>query len=147
MMSDLERQRGEKTEGLAFAQKARTLFEHLIAENPKNASYRRNLSKSYNNLGRLQAQVGEFVEALHSFQRAIDLFESLHELNPQDSYDLACDIALCLPLIDARNRSHSTSQEPSKMDQLRHRLYGDRAIRGASTGRQGGLRQPSELPE
>ena len=80
-------------------QKATRVFEHLVAENPPNASYRRDLAHSYNTLGRLQTQGADSTIALRSFQRAIDLFESLHELNANDSYNLACNIALCIPLI------------------------------------------------
>ena len=97
MIGDLERKHGDRNEALAATQKAYKIFEHLLAENPQQASYRRNLSQSFNNLGRLQAQTGDSAIALRSFQRAIDLYESLHELSAKDSYNLACNIALCIP--------------------------------------------------
>jgi eukaryotic-like serine/threonine-protein kinase len=128
MISDLERRRGEREEAFAIAQKARTLFERLVAENPRNVTYRRDLTKSYNNLGRLQVQAGEPAEALWSFQHAVDLFESLHELDPHDSYNLACNVALCIPLIGVKKGLQGASQELSKGDRLRRQLYGDRAI-------------------
>jgi tetratricopeptide (TPR) repeat protein len=128
LMTDVERQRGENAEALAFAQKARVVFEQLITENPHTISYQRDLAKTYNNLGRLLAQVGKPEDALGSFQRAIDRIESLPRPDPRDSYNLACNAALCIPLIGVKNGSQGTSQAPSKGDLLRRKLYGDRAI-------------------
>ena len=145
MLSDLERQRGERVEALAFAKNARTLFERLVAENPKNADYRRDLTKSHNNLGRLYVQAGDLVEALRSFQHAVDLFESLHELDPQDSYNLACNVALCIPLVGVKQGAQGTAQELSKGDQLRRQLYGDRAIEALRRAADGGFLNPQSL--
>ena len=75
MISNLERQQGEKADALAFARKTRTHFERLVAENSKDNVYRRELIKSCNSLGRSLVQVGEMVEAVRSFQHAIDLAE------------------------------------------------------------------------
>jgi tetratricopeptide (TPR) repeat protein len=147
MMTDLERQRGERAEALAFAQKARSLFKHLVTKNPKNANYQRELAKSHNNLGRLQAQAGEPTEALQSFQHAVDLFESLHELDPQDSYNLACTVALSIPMIGVKKESQGTSQELSKGDQLRRQLYGDRAIEALRRAAKGGFLNPQTFQE
>lgn len=128
MISDLQRNQGDKDEGLALAHKARAIFERLIAENPENPAYRRDLAHSYNILGRLQAQAADPTIALRSFQRAIDLLESFHELNANDSYHLACNIALCIPLITRKNAFQGIAPQPSKGDRLRCQLYGDRAI-------------------
>ena len=147
MLSNLERQRGERAEALAFAQKARSLFERLVTENQKNNDYRRDLGKSYNNLGRLQIQAGDLVEALRSFQHAVDLFESLNELDPQDSFNLACNAALCIPLIGLKKGLQGTSQELSKADQRRRQLYGDRAIEALRRAADGGFLNPQIFHE
>ena len=139
MLSNLERQRGERTEAIALAQNARSLFERLVTESPKNSDYRRDLTKSHNNLGRLQAQAGDPVEALRSFQRAVDLFESLHKLDPQDNYNLACNVALCIPLIGMKKGSQGAPQELSKADQVRRQLYGERAIEALRRAADGGF--------
>ena len=81
-------------------------------------------------------------EALRSFQHAVDLFESLHELDPQDSYNLACNIALCIPLIGVKKGLQGTPQELSKGDQLRRQLYGDRAIEALRRAADGGFLNP-----
>ena len=92
-MSDLHRRRREPAEALAFAQKARTLLERLVAEHPKDVDSRIDLSKSHNNIGRLLQQTREPAEALRSFQRTVDLFESLPHLDPRNNYNLACNLA------------------------------------------------------
>jgi eukaryotic-like serine/threonine-protein kinase len=138
-MSELEGQRREKVEALTFAQKGRSQFEHLVAENPQDISYRRDLIKSYNNLGRLLAQAGEAAEALRTFQRSVDLVESLTYLDPQDSYQLACSTALCIPLIGVKKGPQNVPRELSKSDQLRRKLYGERAIQALRRSADGGF--------
>ena len=71
-MSELHRYRREPADAIAFAQKAKTLLEKLIALQPDDASFRIDLANSQNILGRLFQQTGEPVEARRSFQRAID---------------------------------------------------------------------------
>jgi eukaryotic-like serine/threonine-protein kinase len=130
MMSDLHRRRLEPAESLAFAEKARPLLERLVAEHPEDTISRIDLSKSYNNIARMRQQSGEPAEALRSFRRAIDLLEGLPELDARNSYNLACNLALCIPLIGTKEGLHDV-QDPedlTKGDQLRRRLYGDRAI-------------------
>jgi eukaryotic-like serine/threonine-protein kinase len=130
MMSDLHRRRREPTESLAFAEKARPLLERLVAEHLKDTISRIDLSKSYNNIARMRQQSGQPAEALRSLRRAIDLLEGLPELDARNSYSLACNLALCIPLIGAKEGSQGV-QDPevlTKDEQLRRRLYGDRAI-------------------
>ncbi len=118
MMSDLHRRRLEPAESLAFAEKARPLLERLIAEHPKDTISRIDLSKSYNNIARMRQQSGQPAEALRSFRRAIDLLEGLPELDVRNSYNLACNLALCIPLIGASEGSQGV-QDPEDPDQGR----------------------------
>ena len=104
MMSDLHRRRREPAESLAFAEKARALLDRLVAEHPKDIYSRIDLAKAHNNIGRVHQQSGDPVEALRSFQRAVDLYESLPELDPRNSYNLACNVALVHPLDRRRER-------------------------------------------
>jgi eukaryotic-like serine/threonine-protein kinase len=145
--SDLERKQGNQTEALAWAEKARKLFDRLVAENPENASYRRGLAQSYNNLGRLQSQAAEIAAPLRSFQRAVDLYESLPELDAHDSYNLACNIALCISLLTRKNTAQSGPQELTKGDRLRCQIYGDRAIESLRRSFKGGFLTPQILED
>jgi eukaryotic-like serine/threonine-protein kinase len=130
MMSDVHRRRLESAEALEFAQKAQALLKRLVAEHPEDLYSRIDLAKSHNNIGRLLQEMGEPVEALQSFQHAVDLYESIPNLDPRNSYNLACNIALCIPLIGARNGSANVVDvaKLTKGDQLRRQRYGDRAV-------------------
>ena len=119
-MSELHRYRREPADAIAFAQKAKTLLERLIALQPGDTSFRIDLAKSHNALGRLFQQTGEPVEALRSFQRAVDLYESIPELDARNSYSLACNVTLSIPLIGAKSRRRRVDfSKLSKGDQLR----------------------------
>jgi tetratricopeptide (TPR) repeat protein len=144
-MGDLERQRGEIAQALTYAQKARPLFERLVSEHPNDIDFRLHLAKSHNNIGRLLKQVGKPAQALSSFQHAIDLYESLLELDPRNSYNLACNVALCIPLIGSNEGppgSGGASRELNKGDLLRRQLYGDRAIEALRRAARGGFLDP-----
>ena len=141
MMSDLHRRRREPAESLAFARKARDMLERLVARHPKDAISQIDLAKAHNNIGRGLQQAGDPVEALRSFQRAVDLYESLPEIDPRNYYNLACNVALCIPLIGARPGS-SEAVDPeslSKGDRFRRQKYGDRAMELLRRAVRGGL--------
>src|SRR6185312_5675798 len=105
LIGDLHRRRLEPAESVAFAEKARTLLERLIAEHPEDTPSRIDLSKSYSTIGRVRQQSGEPTEALRSFLRAIDLLEGLSELDARNRYSLACDLAMCITLMGAKEGS------------------------------------------
>ena len=130
LMSDLHRGRREPAEALAFAQKAQALLGRQAQLHPENVNLRLDLAESQNNLGRMLQQTGEPVDALRSFQRAIDIYESIPELDPRDSYHLACNIALSIRLIGVKNGSEDTValSKLSKADLLRRERYSERAI-------------------
>jgi serine/threonine protein kinase/tetratricopeptide (TPR) repeat protein len=130
MISDLHRRRREPAESLAFARKARAMLDRLVSEHPKDVYSRIDLAKANNNIGRVHQQSGDPVEALRSFQRAVDLYESLPELDPRNSYNLACNVALCIPLIGAKDGTPDTldADKQSKGDRFRREKYGDRAV-------------------
>ena len=130
MLSELHRRRREPAESLSVAQKARTMLEHLVAEHPEDTISRIDLAKSFNNVGRGLREMGEPLEALRSFQRAVDLYESMLQLDPRNTYNLACNVALCIPLIGVKNGSQARVEtlRLSKDDQLRRQRYGNRAV-------------------
>jgi eukaryotic-like serine/threonine-protein kinase len=130
MKSDLHRRRLEPADSLAWAEKGRSLLERLVAEHPEEAEPRTDLAKSYNNMARVHQQSGETAEALRAYQRAVDLYESLPELDPRNAYNLACNLALAIPLIGAKPGS-SGELDPEAVspgDRVRRQVYGDRAI-------------------
>ena len=130
-MSDLLRQRSENAEALVFARKANTLFKSLMTQDPNNANCVLGLAQSHNLIGRLLKEDGQFLEAIRSFGRAVDLYESLPQIDASNSLNLACSLALCIPLIgmsDGLPGSSGSPQELSGVDRQRRKIYGDRAI-------------------
>jgi tetratricopeptide (TPR) repeat protein len=128
MLSDLHRRRREPAESLELARKAQTILGKLVAEHPDDSITRIDLARAYNNIGRGLQETGELPEALRSFQRAVDLYESLPQLDPRNTYNLVSNVALCIPLIGAKNGAPLEMLKLSKADQLRRQRYGDRAI-------------------
>jgi serine/threonine protein kinase len=147
MMSDLHQHRREPVEALAFARKARGLLDRLVAEHPEDTFSKIDLSKSYNNIGRGLQQADENVEALRSFQLAFDLLESIPNLDPRNNYNLACNVALCIPLIGAKNGSQGILDAESlgKGDRFRRQKYGDRAMEALRRAIRGGFVNPEIL--
>lgn len=92
--------------------------------------------------------MGEPVQALQMLQHAIDLYESVSDLDPRNSYNLACNVALCIPLIGVKNGSADVVDiaKLSKSDQLRRQRYGARAVEVLHRAMSGGTINP-EIPE
>ena len=130
LLGDHQREQGEITQGAYVAHNAQTLFEQLVAEYPKNPSFALELARSHNIIGRLLERGGNRAEALRSLTRAIDQLDSLVNLDPKNNYNLACNIALCISLIDGK--------ETKKTDQLRKQIYFDRAITALRRAMKGG---------
>jgi tetratricopeptide (TPR) repeat protein len=140
MQSDLHRRRLEPSDSLAFAEKARELLERLVSANPGDIESHVELAKSYNNIGRVHQQSGETSQALRSFQRAIDLCESF-DLDSRGTYNLACNLALCIPLIGAREGSQGVNDPDGlpKNHQVRREIYGARAVEALRKAVRGGF--------
>jgi serine/threonine protein kinase len=141
MMCELHHRRREPAEALPFAQKAQNLLERLVAEHPEDVYSRIDLAKSYNNLGRLLQETGQAVNALQMFQHAVDRYESVPDLDPRNSYNLACNLALCIPLFGTTNGLASAVDVASldKKDRLRRERYGDRALEVLQNAMRGGF--------
>jgi hypothetical protein len=131
-------EKGETAEALALAGKAQTLFDRLAAQHPENTKFSLDLAKSHTNIGRLLKRTDDPAGALRSFQHATDLLDSLPDLDPPSRYNLACNMALCVSLIDS-NGAGNPANDPSKTDQLRRRIYSERAITALRAANRGGF--------
>ncbi len=146
-MSDLHRRRREPAEALAFAEKARMQLERLVSQHPEDLDSRVDLARSCNHIGRGLQQARDSAEALRAFQRAVDLYESLPQLDPRHNYELACNLALCIPLIGAPNGTEGILDAAglSKDDQARRHRYGDRALEVLRRATRGDFLNPELL--
>ncbi len=130
MLSELHRRRREPVESLAIGQKARTWLERLVAEHPKDIDSRVDLAKAHSNIARCFQQMSDPVEALRSFQAPFNSYESLPQFDPRNCYGLACNFALCIPLIGAKPGSKGAYDLDvlTRDDRFRRQKYGDRAV-------------------
>jgi serine/threonine-protein kinase len=106
----LKRDQGHAAEALPFHQQALAIQEKLVRENPGVVSYQATLANLHRSLGRLQAQTGQNAEALQGFRQAQALDEPYAATSPLSCYNLACDLALCISIVDANERPRIADQ-------------------------------------
>ena len=123
MMSDLHRRRREPAESLAFAEKARALLERLVAEHPEDIYSRIDLAKATTTSAGCTSSRASRPRPCDRSSAPSTCYESLPELDPRNSYNLACNLALCIPLIGAENGTQGTldAEKLSKGDRFRRR--------------------------
>jgi serine/threonine-protein kinase len=95
----LKRVLGRAEEAAAAYEQARAIQEELVRSHRGITFYRDNLAYIYRGLGRLQAQTGRVAEARRSFAAARAIDEERADTLPLSRYNLACDLALTIPLI------------------------------------------------
>ena len=69
------------------------------------------------------------------------MLEGLPDLDARNSYNLACNLALCIPLIGAKEGTQGVDDPESltQGERVRRRLYGDRAIEVLRRATRGGF--------
>ena len=82
-MGDITRDIGTKPEALAHYERARALWEGLVAAEPGNAEYQYGLARAFRLIGGLQGvELGRPVEAKAALDRSLAVLESLHRADP-----------------------------------------------------------------
>ncbi|WP_165231900.1 protein kinase domain-containing protein [Aquisphaera insulae] len=132
LLTRLQNRKGEIAQALVHANQARSVLEALAARNREERMFSIDLSRCHNFIGRLLRQEGKYPEALASFQHAVDVLESLTPLDAANGYQLAVNLALCVPLfgVPEGGNAEILDDDPklSPADRLRRKLYGDRAL-------------------
>jgi tetratricopeptide (TPR) repeat protein len=77
-------EKGDSVGALEDRRRALAIRERLVAAEPNDAHYRRQLGFSHHNLALSLMAVADLQGALQQFRRALDIFESLHAADPQD---------------------------------------------------------------
>jgi serine/threonine-protein kinase len=103
MLSDLYRYADRRQEGLAAAERAREMLLELTAEHPDVDDYLFHLAKAHSNIGRLTLAQDRVADALKSFMDAAAALERITLPPVNGNYNLACYLALCVPLINGEN--------------------------------------------
>jgi serine/threonine-protein kinase len=109
MLSDLHRYSDQPSESLEDAAQARDMLLDLTTKYPEVDDYHYHLAKSYSNIGRLLQVRGQPEQALQAYQNAASQLEQIKLTSMSGRYNLACYLALCIPLVDSEN---SESAEP-----------------------------------
>jgi len=100
-LSDALVKLGRDDEALEVAHRAKELLERLVAQYPNVSAHRFALSKSENVIARIHERRGQRDEALTHYLRCLEQLEAISNPTGFDLYNLACNRALCLPLLDA----------------------------------------------
>jgi len=88
-IAELEQENGSGDAALVAHETARDLTAQLVAEEPRNRSYRRNLGICWNNLARALAARGRVDEAFQAYDEALRTQSQLADENDDDSQYLS----------------------------------------------------------
>ena len=146
-MSRLLNMQDETKEALGWSECARVVLEQLVAQFPKKAAYKIDLSRCYSFLGRLHQHEENFADALTFFQQAVDVLESCSKLDAEDRYQLAVNLSRCLSLVGASSET-GLPEDDAKLapgERLRRKLYGNRAVAILGQAVKEGLTNPERI--
>ncbi len=100
-LARLDRDEGQTDLAAGHIAAAREVLEALLAEDPRDVAHRVALSQSWNITGRVARDRGRRPEARLAFDQAAGLLADLAGESPNYLYNIACNLALALPMGDA----------------------------------------------
>ncbi len=89
---------GQSSEALPLARRALAIQEGLARDQPRSVSQISTLANVLRGVGRAEAAAGRPDEAGRAFERAVEIERSLAETYPSTRYNLACSLALLIPV-------------------------------------------------
>jgi serine/threonine-protein kinase len=95
---------GQTAEALPMLRRALELIEAIVRDQPEAVSHKSNLSDTLRGVGRAEAAAGHAVEARAAFERASQIDLSLAATYPSMRYNLACSLALMIPVSEPDRR-------------------------------------------
>ena len=87
-----------------MTRRALEIQEALVRDRPETVHYRSTLAAVLRSVGRAEAAAGHPAEALAAFERAGEIDRPLAETYPTIHYNLACDLALMIPVAEPGRR-------------------------------------------
>jgi hypothetical protein len=126
---------GRPAEGMSAYRDAIEHTRRSVVEAPRLGNPRRLLGRHYLDLAGAHRALGRPAEAAATLLEHRDLFDG----DPNELYNLACGLALCIPAV-ARGRA-----EPSPEQQAERERYGDRAMEALRQAVAAGFRDASHM--
>jgi serine/threonine-protein kinase len=118
----LKRDVGRPREALGYYRKAHEVLKPLARDHPEVYYYQTTLAYNCRGLARVSAQLGRAEEALRWLDQAAAIDQRYAETHPLARYDLACDLALGVPLVGQAGGGRDDEAEARRQEQS------DRAI-------------------
>jgi serine/threonine-protein kinase len=98
-------QAGQAAEALLMLRRALEIQERIARDQPRITSYQQSaLASSLRGVGRAEAAAGHPAEARAAFERASTIDRALADTYPVTRYNLACSLALMIPVSDPDRR-------------------------------------------
>jgi eukaryotic-like serine/threonine-protein kinase len=101
---------GRATEAVPIARRALELQQASAREHPETMSYQASLANALRGAGRAEAEAARPAEALEAFERASQIETALAERYPSSCYNLACSLALMVPVAEPARREGLTAR-------------------------------------
>jgi serine/threonine-protein kinase len=95
---------GKALDAVPMLRRSLEIMERIARERPGVVHYRATLANSFRGVGRAEAAAGHPVEARDMLEKAINLDRPLADLYPVSRYNLACDLALLIPVAEPGRR-------------------------------------------
>jgi serine/threonine-protein kinase len=95
---------GQTAEALPMLRRGVEIIEATVRDEPAAVFHKRSLSSSLRGVGRAEAAAGHHAEASAAFERASKIDLSLAGIYPNERYNLACSLALMIPVSEPDRR-------------------------------------------
>jgi serine/threonine protein kinase len=116
------RETSRSEDAMNYYLKALAILKELAGGHPNAVYYQNTLTYTQRGLARVSAQLGRTDEAINWLDQAIAIDQRYAETFPLSRYNLACDLALGVPLVggpDAANGTQGHERADQAMDALR----------------------------
>jgi hypothetical protein len=115
---------GQASEAVAMLRRGLEKQEELAHDHPRNLHYQSSLASALRGVGRAEAAADHPVEARDALERSSRIEGSLAATYPVARYNLACDLALLIPVSEPDRREALAAQAIEALRQAISAGYG-----------------------
>jgi eukaryotic-like serine/threonine-protein kinase len=119
---------GRSSEAVPMARRALEIQDELARDQPLSVSQKSTLANVLRGVGRAEASAGRPEEARRAFERAAEIERSLAETYPGSRYNVACSLALLIPVVSPGRREAIATQAMNALEQCVAAGYANVAI-------------------